>query len=118
MKYTKVSFSSIILIFLTGSNVKTGDDVAIKLVSSKDHAHFMKCRNQLRRNFLSYYMKRRFIKFSMEAVSILSLLKFIISWYTVNPLVWGRGRLQRYGHGSSRSKFRRSLQLLQEEIHS
>ena len=41
VKYTKVSLTSINYNFDKGSNVKTGDDVAIKLVSSKDHAYFM-----------------------------------------------------------------------------
>jgi hypothetical protein len=41
VKYTKVSYSCINSNFDKGSNVKTGDDVAIKLVSSKDHANFM-----------------------------------------------------------------------------
>jgi hypothetical protein len=36
VKYTKVRFTHIDSNIDTGSNVKTGDDVAIKLVSSKD----------------------------------------------------------------------------------
>jgi hypothetical protein len=79
VKYTKVSFTCINSNLHVGSNVKTGDDVAIKLVSSKVHTHFIECRSQLRRNFPNYYMKRRFTKYSMEAVSNLFFLKFILA---------------------------------------
>ena len=59
--------------------MKTGDDVAIKLVSPKDHTIFIESRNQLKRNFPSYYMKLKYTKYSMEAVSNFFLLKLILA---------------------------------------
>jgi casein kinase 1 len=61
-----------------GSNVKTGDDVAIKLVSFETDV-YLYCRNRLRRSFLSSSMKLRSTRFSTEGVSISNSYHFYLA---------------------------------------
>ncbi len=110
---------------IIGQNVKTGDDVAIKLVSTSFFiSPFKKSWFTLMYLFNLLISKNVSIGACQDQIPVIALWNKNLqdtqwwSWYTCYLMVWGRRWLQRYGYGSVRSKFRRFIQLLQKKINN